>query len=59
MKLADAFGWAGFHCDRSSELQGTLERAFDSGRPALVVIPIDYRENALLTARLGDIDGAL
>jgi acetolactate synthase-1/2/3 large subunit len=59
MKLADAFGWAGFRCDRSSELRDTLEQAFNAGRPALVVVPIDYRENALLTARLGDIDGAL
>ena len=55
MKLADSFGWAGFHCERSRDVKQTLEAAFDAGRPALVVMPIDYRENALLTERLGAI----
>jgi acetolactate synthase-1/2/3 large subunit len=55
MKLADAFGWHGFHCDKSAELKGMLEKAMACEGPALVVVPIDYRENALLTARLGNI----
>ena len=55
LKLADAFGWNGFRCERSRELRDTLESAFTAGGPSLVVIPIDYRENALLTERLGDI----
>ena len=55
MKLADSFGWAGFHCEKSKDLRGVLEDAFEVGAPALVVIPIDYRENALLTERLGNI----
>ncbi len=55
MKLADAFGWSGFHCDESKDLRGVLERAFECDGPALVVVPIDYRENALLTERLGNI----
>ena len=41
--------------DRSRDLRGALEKAFAANRPALVVIPIDYRENELLTRRLGDI----
>ncbi|MCG8589363.1 MAG: acetolactate synthase large subunit [Proteobacteria bacterium] len=55
LKLADAFGWAGFRCDRARDLRDTLERAFTADQPALVVVPIDYRENSLLTERLGDI----
>ena len=55
LKLADAFGWNGYWCDKSSELKDTLERAFTADGPSLVVIPIDYRENNLLTERLGNI----
>ena len=32
-----------------------LEIAFEEDGPSLVVLPIDYRENQLLTERLGDI----
>ncbi len=32
-----------------------LEAAFTEAGPSLVVIPIDYRENELLTKRLGEI----
>ena len=55
MKLAEAFGWDGFYCDQSKDLKGVLEQAFACDGPALVVVPIDYRENALLTERLGNI----
>ena len=55
MQLATAFGWRGFHVTQSTELAATLEEAFSCGAPALVVIPIDYRENQILTERLGNI----
>jgi acetolactate synthase-1/2/3 large subunit len=55
LELASAFGWAGFRCERSRDLRATLEKAFAAGRPALVQVPIDYRENPKLTERLGDI----
>ena len=55
MKLADAFGWNGHHVTRSRDLAGALEASFAEPGPSLVVVPIDYRENALLTKRLGDI----
>ncbi len=55
MMLAESFGWKGFHVTQSKKLQSTLEEAFECGEPALVVVPIDYRENDLLTKRLGDI----
>jgi len=53
--LAAAFGWSGHRVDKSVELRSTLEAAFREKGPSLVVIPIDYRENALLTQRLGNI----
>ena len=55
LKLAEAFGWKGFRCDRSRDLRRTLEESFATPGPSLVVIPIDYRENMLLTERLGHI----
>ncbi|MEE8119493.1 MAG: acetolactate synthase large subunit [Gammaproteobacteria bacterium] len=55
LKLADAFDWNGFWCNKSADLSGTLEAAFQSEGPSLVAIPIDYRENNLLTKRLGEI----
>ena len=55
MKLADAFGWQGIYCEKSTELAADLERTFQTPGPSLLVIPIDYRENNLLTERLGNI----
>ena len=55
MKLADAFGWNSHHITRSAELADGLRTALDEKGPSLVVVPIDYRENALLTKRLGNI----
>jgi acetolactate synthase-1/2/3 large subunit len=53
--LAAAFGWHGHYVSDSAELAGTLEAAFNETGPSLVVIPIDYRENNILTAKLGEI----
>ena len=55
MQLAEAFGWNGHRVENSVDLQGVLHAAFDEPGPSLVVIPIDYRENALLTKRLGKL----
>ena len=53
--LAQAFGWNGHYIDNSSDLARALDAAFDEQGPSLVVIPIDYRENQLLTKKLGEI----
>ena len=53
--LAAAFGWHGHAVEDSSDLQAVLRQAVDETGPSLVVLPIDYRENALLTQRLGEI----
>lgn len=55
LKLADSFGWHGHFVNNSRDLAGTLEEAFNEEGPSLVVVPIDYRENMILTERLGDL----
>ncbi len=55
LKLADAFDWHGHKVENSKDLADTLEKAFNEEGPSLVVIPIDYRENKILTERLGNI----
>jgi len=55
VKLAESFGWNGFRCDDSAKLESVLRASYEEPGPSLVVIPIDYRENNLLTKRLGEI----
>jgi acetolactate synthase-1/2/3 large subunit len=55
LTLASSFGWSGHYVSRSAELAGVLESAFAEGGPSLVVVPIDYRENEILTRKLGEI----
>ena len=55
IQLADAFGWNGHRVEDSVDLRGVLDSAFEEPGPSLVVVPIDYRENGLLTQRLGEL----
>ncbi|EBA10590.1 hypothetical protein RCCS2_03032 [Roseobacter sp. CCS2] len=55
-QLCNAMGWHHQACDASVDLQDCLKTALDHEGPAMVVIPIDYRENMELTKRLGSID---
>ncbi len=57
--LAQAFGWHGHLVANSADLANTLETAFGESGPSLVVIPIDYRENSLLTKKLGEITATI
>ncbi len=57
--LAQAFGWHGHYVDNAVDLADTLEAAFATKGPSLVVIPIDYRENALLAKKIGEITCAI
>jgi len=34
-----------------------LRRALDEPGPSLLVVPVDYRENPILTKRLGEMFG--
>ena len=54
-QLAESFGWNGHRVGESRALKKTLEAAFGEEGPSLIVVPIDYRENRLLTERLGNI----
>ena len=54
--LAESFGWSGRCVARSGDLVPALEASFAEPGPSLVVVPIDYRENRLLTERLGNIE---
>ena len=54
-QLASAFGWNGHHVTRAEDFAGVLRTALDEDGPSLVVAPVDYRENMLLTERLGEI----
>lgn len=55
VKLAESFDCLGLRVERSRDLAPALEEAFGADRPCVLTIPIDYRENALLTQRLGEI----
>jgi acetolactate synthase-1/2/3 large subunit len=51
--LAESFGWRGERVERSRDFAPALRRALDHPGPALLVAPVDYRENMKLTERLG------
>ena len=55
LKLADSFGWNGHRVENSRDLEKQLTVALNEEGPSLVIIPIDYRENQLLSDRLGNI----
>lgn len=54
--LARSFGMPAFRPASSAELAGSLADALAVDGPALVEVPIDYRENLRLTERLGALD---
>ena len=55
MQLAKSFGWNGHYVSNSVDLENSLETALSEPGPSLVVVPIDYRENMILTEKLGQI----
>ncbi len=59
VKLAESFGWNGYRCENAADLQATLEESFNTDGPSLVVIPIDYEENSLLTKRMGELTASI
>ena len=54
--LARSFGMPAFRPDSSADLAVCLGDALAVDGPALVEVPIDYRENLRLTERLGALD---
>ena len=57
--FAQSFGIAGFRPTSAADLVPTLRRALDVEGPALVEVPIDYRENLRLTERLGALSSSM
>ena len=57
--FARSFGIAGFRPESADDLYPTLMRALELGEPAVIDVPIDYRENVRLTERLGALSGLL
>ena len=54
-ELAKSFGWQGRYVRSSKEVGPALEEALAHDGPSLIAVPVDYRENRLLTSRLGEI----
>jgi acetolactate synthase I/II/III large subunit len=54
---AESFGIAGFRPTSADDLYPTLMRALAVDGPAVVEVPIDYRENLRLTEHLGALAG--
>jgi acetolactate synthase I/II/III large subunit len=52
---AQSFGIAAWRPESSADLYPTLMRALEHDGPALVDVPIDYRENLRLTEHLGGL----
>jgi acetolactate synthase I/II/III large subunit len=55
VKLAEAFGCAGYRVQAADELGPILAEALAIGRPAVIDCPVDYTENLKLTEKLGHI----
>ena len=55
VQLAESFGAKGYRLQRGDELQSVLQDAIASRRVCVIDVPVDYSENAHLTARLGEM----
>ena len=53
--LARSFGIWGRTLDGPGQLTDALDEAFAQTGPAMIAVPVDYRENRKLTQRLGNI----
>ena len=55
MKFAESFGAKGYRVESAGELLPTLEQALSCGTVAIIDCPVDYRENMILTEKLGNL----
>ena len=55
VELARAFGAKGYRVESARQLAPILAEALAQPGPSIVDVPVDYRENAKLTARLGQL----
>ncbi len=54
VKYAESFGLPAWRVTEASELQPTLRKALSANLPSVVEVPVDYRENLTLSAKLGE-----
>ncbi|MBT3232841.1 MAG: acetolactate synthase large subunit [Calditrichaeota bacterium] len=56
VKLAESFGAKGIRVETANGFRSAMEEAFSTtDRPSVVVVPVDYSENGILTDRLGKL----
>jgi len=55
VKFAESFGAKGYRVESADELLPTLEQALSCGTVAIIDCPVDYRENMILTEKLGNL----
>ena len=55
VKFAESFGAKGYRVESAGDLLPTLEQALSCGTVAIVDCPVDYRENMILTEKLGNL----
>ncbi len=55
VKFAESFGAKGYRVESAGDLLPTLEKALSCGKVAIVDCPVDYRENMILTEKLGKL----
>ena len=55
VELARAFGAKGYRVESARQLAPILAEALAQPGPSIVDVPVDYREIAKLTARLGQL----
>lgn len=53
--FAKSFGIEGFRVEKAQDIVPILENAMNSSGPAVVEVPVDYRENLILTKHLGEL----
>lgn len=57
VQLAESFGAHGYRIGRAEQLQAVLAQALEEPGVSVIDCPVDYRENAWLTQRLGEVVG--
>jgi acetolactate synthase-1/2/3 large subunit len=57
--LAKSFGMWGKTVESADGVMPALQEAFAQDGPALIAVPVDYRENVKLTDRLGNVSIAM
>ncbi len=55
VKFAESFGAKGYRVESAGDLLPTLKKALSCGKVAIVDCPVDYRENMILTEKLGKL----